>query len=298
MPELCKIIYSNNIDEAITFVMTNNGRNSTLSLSGKKLNDNDVVRLCEGLAQNQSWTSLILSCNAIGDTAAVALAQITSLVTLDLADNKISNAGALALAKNNSISELDLSDNCISDAGAIALAKNRRLTTLNLDDNYIGDAGAIALAQNSSITTLDFSFNEIGDSCANAISQNKRLTTLDVSANEIGDAGAIALAQNRNLTILRRGANSISHILYKPLAESIQSNRNTQYNAYLFSLIVKQSLPFEIFSVISSLLVSNSVHQKLNAFSNNLFFKSYKTRLLDEYKSENCKRICLDASSF
>ena len=145
---------------------------------------------------------------------------------------------------------------------------------------------------------MDVSFNEIGDAGANALAQNKRLTTLDVSGNEIGDAGAIALAQNRNLTILRRGGNSISHILHKSLAESIQSNRNTQYNAYLFSLIVKQSLPFEIFSVISSLLVSNSVHQKLNAFSNNLFFKSYKTRLLDEYKSENCKRICLDASSF
>ncbi|GEM_PF-3317921 len=254
MPEIYQTVSPINIDDALNMVKTTNGSFLNLSLSYKKLKNQDVKNLCEMLIINATWISLNLSGCQIDDAGASELAKITSLTTLDLSDNCIGNAGASELAKITGLTTLDLSDNCINDLGAIELAKTSSLSTLDLSDNFIGDLGASALAKTSS------------------------LSTLDLSENLIGDAGAIALAKNSNLTVLRSSNNEFEQSYQNRLFQTIQKNRNNRYNAYVFALMVKQDFDISLINHINSFLVPNSVFQNLTAFTRLLFLNEHQTR--------------------
>ena len=196
MPEIYQTVSPINIDDALNMVKTTNGSFLNLSLSYKKLKNQDVKNLCEMLIINATWISLNLSGCQIDDAGASELAKITSLTTLDLSDNCINDLGAIELAKTSSLSTLDLSDNFIGDLGASALAKTSSLSTLDLSENLIGDAGAIALAKNSNLTVLRSSNNEFEQSY-----QNRLFQTIQKNRNNRYNAYVFALMVKQDFDI-------------------------------------------------------------------------------------------------
>jgi len=196
MPEIYQTVSPINIDDALNMVKTTNGSFLNLSLSYKKLKNQDVKNLCEMLIINATWISLNLSGCQIDDAGASELAKITGLTTLDLSDNCINDLGAIELAKTSSLSTLDLSDNFIGDLGASALAKTSSLSTLDLSENLIGDAGAIALAKNSNLTVLRSSNNEFEQSY-----QNRLFQTIQKNRNNRYNAYVFALMVKQDFDI-------------------------------------------------------------------------------------------------
>ena len=237
-------------EETLNRIRNNDPQLTTLYLSNKNLNSNDINILTDVFNKNKSLIYLDLSINNIGDDGAKALAEAfkenKSLTDLDLSINNIGDDGAKALAEafkeNKSLTDLDLSINNIGDDGAKALAEafkeNKSLINLDLSVNNIGDDGAKALAEafkeNKSLTNLDLSVNNIGDDGAKALAEafkeNKSLINLDLSENNIGDDGAKALAEafkeNKSLINLDLSENNIGDDGAKALAEAFKENKS------------------------------------------------------------------------
>eukprot|EP01065_Artemidia_motanka_P038853 TRINITY_DN47702_c0_g1_i1.p1 TRINITY_DN47702_c0_g1~~TRINITY_DN47702_c0_g1_i1.p1 ORF type:complete len:766 (+),score=254.05 TRINITY_DN47702_c0_g1_i1:83-2299(+) len=212
-------------------------------LQGYTLQEDDVLDVARGLADNWSLTSLELCrCNVTADGAlalAAALEVNHTLRYLGLAKNRVQDTGvthlASALAENQSLEIIDLSGNGIRDAGALAIAqmlelqpetrpdkKCGELRTLVLENNRIGKAGAAALGaalrQTSKLKSLNLSRNRLMEAGAIALAaglaENTSLTQLCVGHNSINDIGCAALAKalciNRSVTVLHVNANRLA----------------------------------------------------------------------------------------
>lgn len=255
MPKIFQKVSPENVNEALNIIRTRDGCSLTLSLSYKKLKKQDIENICKTLILNATWTSLDLSGCAIDDVGAIELAKSPNLTLLNLGNNDITNVGAIELAKSSNLATLNLSDNCISNYGAVELAKSLSLTTLDLSDNFISNIGAIELAKSSS------------------------LTTLDLSDNLIDVAGAVALTKNTTLTKLISSDNEFEQSYQDRLFQTILGNRNNCFNAYFFTLMVKQDFYILFVDHINSYLVPKSVHQNLTAFTKLLFLNEHQSRL-------------------
>jgi len=172
------------------------------------------------LAQNTSWTNLLvlfLCINDLGANGAAALAQNTSwtrLSQLHLSHNIIGGEGATALAQNTSwtnLSYLNLSCNRIDADGAVALAQNTSWTNLrhlDLSQNNLRASGTAALAQNTSwinLSRLNLSDNLLGPNGVAGLTQNTswiNLSSLDLSCNRLGADEIAVVAQNPNWSSL------------------------------------------------------------------------------------------------
>jgi Leucine-rich repeat (LRR) protein len=136
---------------------------SVLNLADFRLEDNDIVFICQWLEKNPHIKTLNVRGNLIGKDGAIALALNQTLTTLDVSFNKIGNDGAIAFAVNQTLTTLNVRNNNIGKNGAKALAVNQTLATLDVNNNDIGDDGAVALAGNHTLATLDVSKNNIGE---------------------------------------------------------------------------------------------------------------------------------------
>ena len=101
---------------------THTYRRSNITIIDWQLNDEDIVKLVNYIAENETKiTSLILSRNIITSKGAQLIASITWLNKVNLSQNHIADEGAIALANNTSLKEIDLSNNNLTDTGANAL---------------------------------------------------------------------------------------------------------------------------------------------------------------------------------
>jgi hypothetical protein len=121
-----------------------------VSLCGRQIGDDGLIRLSEALFWNSYVKYLNISNNNIGHEGAEALAdalqQNLYIEHIDLSDNNIGNKGAVALAdclqhNNMSVISLNLQNNSIEAEGAAALLSaikfNTAIHSVNLKGNNI-----------------------------------------------------------------------------------------------------------------------------------------------------------------
>merc|ERR1712137_182827 len=157
-----------------------------LNLSGNKLEEYGVKKLCKGLHENSILKTLDLSRNNMSGRGASGVSQLLSnpkcgLETLSLYGNFIGIEGArfiaTALESNSTLTDLDLGLNRMRPKGINAIAtsikKNSTLQILRLKQNFINDKSAIeladVLASQNSIRKLCLAGNKIKDAILNSI---------------------------------------------------------------------------------------------------------------------------------
>ncbi|RLN98230.1 hypothetical protein BBJ28_00000019 [Nothophytophthora sp. Chile5] len=214
---------------------------TTLSLSGNRLQDSDMVLLANALVHNNCLLDLTLSYNAIAELGstllAAALAANSHLRTLDLRHNRIGKDGITpwlgpTMRANHSLRELKLSHNAIGNTKAVELleslspkvlteeeqlkaliANRRRDTTIQEDKALLNDDEPF----NSTLTTLLLSDAGISDEAApyieHVLARTRSLTHLNLSCNAFTSAGGIAIArglkQNSTLRYLNYRENKV-----------------------------------------------------------------------------------------
>jgi hypothetical protein len=253
-----------------------------LDLSGKKINDEEVLLLVNALKKNTSIKKIKLWANEIGDTGAMLLASIHTVEEMDLAENKISEEGAKVLA-NAHLKKLIISGNPIGDKGIqffsdsknlielqacscnitevgsnIIFEKNNILSKINLSSNALGPQGIKALEFNNTLEEVDLSYCDIGDEGMYCIANNRTLRSLDLSNNNITDQSATILAEHLTLKILNLTQNEVGDGFAKSLIKNNQLqeliiSRNQVTSAGLSFLLKSPSL-----NVIS--LYDNPMH--------------------------------------
>jgi hypothetical protein len=211
---------------------------NSLNLSGKGLNDDDIVSFCCS-PRLRTIRHLNLHRNHIKNKGAKAIADMFGgLTSLDLCDNNIGSEGAQAIAnKLGNLTSLNLSGNTAAVKGARAIAnKLGNLTSLNLSGNHIGVKGAQAIANKlGDLTSLNLNGNNIRSEGSQAIANKLgHLTSLNLYHNNIGSEGAQAIADKLvNLTSLDlsynkigvKGARAIADKLVKLTSLNLRDNK-------------------------------------------------------------------------
>jgi serine/threonine protein kinase/hemoglobin-like flavoprotein/Ran GTPase-activating protein (RanGAP) involved in mRNA processing and transport len=186
----------------------------TLDLSGRALNDDDLVKIAECPALS-SLRKLNLAGNSIGPKGAEALAQsqyLERLEWLDLGQNRLGNRGVQALARSPHLKSLRSFHLAGSRADARALealgAMSPGLEELDLSDNDLGPDGAQMLVKAGfvNLKVLRLGNTRLGADGVAVLAVSPLLTNLrvlDLQQNVMGPAGVATLALSRNLAELR-----------------------------------------------------------------------------------------------
>lgn len=114
--------------EQIGLCLQNNRCLTSISVSRNKIGYAEIVKLFNGLINNNVLTNIDLSHNLLDDNSAIIVADYiksSSIAVLNLSFNTISCAGCIAIVDslmiNNSLKIVDLSHNCIGLEGLTAL---------------------------------------------------------------------------------------------------------------------------------------------------------------------------------
>lgn len=106
-----------------------------LTICSWGLDNADIAKLVNLLADNPHITSLNLRRNNISDAGAKLLAKLSTLKRINLALNHIYDEGAIALSKMENLEFLDLADNGLTDEGALAIIKGSKCQSFVLEEN-------------------------------------------------------------------------------------------------------------------------------------------------------------------
>jgi len=278
MPRLNTTYVADNIDDAIAYVLTNNPACTALKLTSQYLEDPNVIRLCEALAQNTSIVLLDLENNFIGCEGAIALAQLTMMTSLNVSSNGIGKDGAVALAENTTLKLLNLGSNGLEPGDAMTLAGNDTLTSLDLSYNDLCEDDAFAFAKNATLTLLSLRGNSIGPEGAVELAYNDTLRSLDISYNRTGgDCAQHFSEENTTLMSLNVEGNEMRDAQLLIINQAIKNNSE---RPYVFACMknTKQglvtSMPIDMFQEITSFLVTDREElDNLRNFAEPRFFK-------------------------
>ena len=138
---------------------------------------------------------LSLGHNKITADGSNALAANESFKTLWLEENKLGDDSCSAFLNNKKLIELYLDNANITANGAKLLAQSNTLGYLSLDHNPIGDEGISAFTNSHNLYGFSANDTNITDVAANALASNVTIKYLQVGFNRITDVGAIAFAQ-------------------------------------------------------------------------------------------------------
>lgn len=132
------VVDNNNLAQysgaALGKCFTLNSALALVSLSNCSLKDENMPKICEGMARNIKINKLNLSKNGISDSSAGFLAEVlkknSHLVALDLSYNLIKNKGGLeivtALKYNSTIENINFTENSLKDEAGRVLAEITR----------------------------------------------------------------------------------------------------------------------------------------------------------------------------
>ncbi|KAM4706507.1 NACHT, LRR and PYD domains-containing protein 3-like [Discoglossus pictus] len=193
-------------------VITRKKSLTTLDLSGNKLGDSGVKRLCDGLKHPDcALRELRLEeCDLTSSCCEDLQDVITtnrSLITLDLSDNKLGDSGVKQLCdglrhpdcalKELRLDRCNLTLSCCVDLYNV-ITTNRSLITLDLSRNKLGDSGVKRLCDglrhpDCALKELRLYRCYLTSSCCedlqDVITTNRSLITLDLSGNQLGVSG-------------------------------------------------------------------------------------------------------------
>jgi len=220
--ELSSVALSPNQVEEISEVVSKNPVDS-FSLRNAEMDDENVAKVKEALANSGNLKMLNLNLNKIGPSGAGHLADVvknnSNLKMLMLHGNEIGDEGigylVDALLENTNVSTLDVGDCSIGDQGAFRIAEllenNNSITELNISGNQISAKGWSAISdgikKNSTIMTLSLDFSDLRDEgteiVCEGIRDNSSLKSIDFEGNRIGDIGGrrilAAVKNNRQI---------------------------------------------------------------------------------------------------
>jgi len=117
-------------------INANDPEYNCLTLTNKKLSDDDISRVATALSLNTVITSLDLSDSNITDEQlAILLASCHQLSKLKLSSNYITEEGVENLANHPSVKTLDIRLNKIQSKGLVALFANSNLSSLTVSSS-------------------------------------------------------------------------------------------------------------------------------------------------------------------
>ena len=236
------------IRNAAARLLQKNSSETSLDLSGKKLQPKEIGVLAKILAHNRSLQRLNLGYNCIGNTEIGYLTDpiaflLPNLLELNLCHNNIDKVAAATMAKmlkaNHTLKVLDLSKNKIGNEGlrflAEALCSKENLQYLYLSDNQLGRINDPSATESLQST---FQFKEdlfhicsydIGmQNLAILLEKNQTLQGLDLSKNELSTTNIQlllgALEHNKSLKELDLGTNKIRREGSKVLSDFLKKN--------------------------------------------------------------------------
>lgn len=216
--------------------LTSRGRSesATLDISHRKLGNQHVFVLINGIAKNKALEMLLLKDNRISDSGFVGIFQTlidseAAVEMLDISENSIRSEGSAIMAqflssstaiKKLSAQKMNINDNCLSII-CNGLRQCSYLRTLILRENNISDEGASAIASilnttSMTLTELDISWNKIQHigliSLANSLAKNTTLESLDLSWNAGGTSSDLHREAANALSSMFASNKSLTHI--------------------------------------------------------------------------------------
>ncbi|XP_032360258.1 leucine-rich repeat-containing protein 34 [Etheostoma spectabile] len=231
-PYIVQVLEATTVTESVTLKVRGNSRLRNV----QRLNDDDVLAICECLRNNQSVSGLDVRYNNITDEGVghlVGLLQCNStLLSLRLSGNKIGNRGAMHLAGmlqvNSTLKELQLAD-CDLDtqsviAFAIVLKSNKTLLSVDISRPLLFSHQEECMVHFSEMLVVNGSLVELHlgkmgmtdtrvERLTEGLRVNHSLRYLDLRCNRVTRDGVHLLAellkQNQTLEIIDLSSNRI-----------------------------------------------------------------------------------------
>jgi len=222
-------------NQALTFALK--CPNAKVLRLGKDLRDEDLKQLMETF--KSKLTRLEITASQISVTGLSYFSSFTRLTCIDLTCNKIGDAAAVFFASYSKIlTALNLSCNLITTQGFLWLISNPHLKKLSVASNLIAlnttTEANLGFIKDINITDLDMSFNNNTDSCAPFFVSLLFLKKLNLADNLVTAEGLSILLSSPHLTSLNMSANeglvfdddAISKLPCRPGLKTLDLSKN------------------------------------------------------------------------
>lgn len=179
----------------------NIGRSSTIQLSEKNLNDQDIEHLVPLFKSNQNARTLDISKNLLTQhSISILVTHLPLLTSLYASCNRLVRSMD-NICKFSKLKVLDISYNQLSKYDTRFIKDFKSLEILNLTFNNIRDSEIEDISSIPKIRILNLSHNDITDEGAKILASIKTLTELNLSYNPITSVGRDALKEISTLKL-------------------------------------------------------------------------------------------------